>query len=266
MRDILGHNRVAWDKMGEQGSQWTIAYDPAKIAAARQGEWELYLTEQRPVPKDWFPRLEGADVLCLASGGGQQGPLLAAVGANVTVFDNSPNQLRQDRLVADREGLPLTTAQGDMADLSAFGEAVFDLIVHPISNLFVPDVRPVWREAFRVLRPGGVLLAGFLNPDSYIFDRLQADRGVFEVKYKLPYSDTGSMSEAERAATFGAEAPLEVSHSLEDQIGGQTDAGFVVTGLYEDDRRGDPLAEFFPSYLATRAWKPASAGAATGRG
>ena len=93
MRDILGHNRVAWDKLGEQGNQWTVAYDPAKIAAARQGEWELYLTEQRPVPKDWFPRLEGADVLCLASGGGQQGPLLAAAGANVTVFDNSPSQL-----------------------------------------------------------------------------------------------------------------------------------------------------------------------------
>ena len=265
MRDILGHNRVAWDKLGEQGNQWTVAYDPAKIAAARQGEWELYLTEQRPVPKDWFPRLEGADVLCLASGGGQQGPLLAAAGANVTVFDNSPNQLRQDRLVADREGLPLTTVQGDMADLSAFGGSAFDLIVHPVSNLFVPDIRPVWREAFRVLRPGGLLLAGFLNPDSYIFDSIQADRGVFEVKYKLPYSDTGSMSEAERAAAFGADAPLEFSHSLEDQIGGQTDAGFVVTGLYEDKRRGDPLAEFFPSYLATRAWKPASAGAATGR-
>ena len=259
MRDILAHNRVAWDKLGEQGNQWTIAYDPAKIAAARRGEWELYLTEQRPVPKDWFPRLAGADVLCLASGGGQQGPLLAAVGANVTVFDNSSNQLRQDRLVADREGLLLTTAQGDMADLSVFGASVFDLIVHPVSNLFVPDIRPVWQEAYRVLRPGGALLTGFLNPVSYIFDQGQADSGVFEVKYKLPYSDTGSMSESEWAEAFGAGAPLEFSHSLEDQIGGQTDAGFVVMGLYEDKRRGDPLAEFFPSYLATRAWKSTSA-------
>jgi len=30
---------------------------------------------------------------CLASGGGQQGPVLAAAGAHVTVFDNSPRQL-----------------------------------------------------------------------------------------------------------------------------------------------------------------------------
>jgi len=266
LKDILGHNRAAWDKLGERGNQWTVAYDPAKIAAARQGTWELYLTEQRPVPKNWFPRLAGADVLCLASGGGQQGPLLAAVGANVTVFDNSPNQLRQDRLVADREDLPLATVQGDMADLSAFGYSVFDLIVHPVSNMFVPDVRPVWREAYRVLRPGGMLLAGFLNPDFYIFDPIQADQGVFEVKYKLPYSDTGSLSEAERAAAFGTESALEFSHSLEDQIGGQTNAGFVVTGLYEDNRCNDPLAEFFPSYFATRAWKPMGAVAAADQG
>ena len=83
MKDILGHNRVAWDKLGEQKNQWTIAHDPAKIAAARQGGWELYLTEQRPVPKDWLPRLEGTDVLCLASGGGQQGPLLEIGRAHV---------------------------------------------------------------------------------------------------------------------------------------------------------------------------------------
>lgn len=88
-----------------------------------------------PVPSDWFPPLEGIDVLCLASGGGQQGPILAAARANVTVFDNSPNQLAQDRMVADREGLAIETVQGDMADLSVFGEARFDLIVHPVSGV-----------------------------------------------------------------------------------------------------------------------------------
>ena len=71
------------------------------------------------------------DVLCLASGGGQQGPILAAAGANVTVFDNSPAQLRQDELVARREGLSIRTVQGDMRDLSAFADGSFDLIFHP---------------------------------------------------------------------------------------------------------------------------------------
>ena len=91
---------------------------PEEIARARRGDWSLVLTPTKPVPADWFPPLAGLDVLCLASGGGQQGPILAAAGANVTVFDNSPNQLAQDRLVADREGLAIETVQGDMADLS----------------------------------------------------------------------------------------------------------------------------------------------------
>ncbi len=57
-----------------------------------------------------------------------------------------------------------------MRDLSAFADESFDLVFHPVSNLFVPEVRPVWNEAFRVLRRGGSLLAGFLNPAVYIFD------------------------------------------------------------------------------------------------
>ena len=128
------------------------------------------LTENRPVPRAWFPDLQGADVLCLASGGGQQAPVLAAAGANVTVLDNFLRQLVQDHLVAEREELALETVEGDMADLSGFADDSFDLVFHPVSNLFVPELRPVWAEAFRVLRRGGLLLAGFLNPVVYIFN------------------------------------------------------------------------------------------------
>jgi len=51
---------------------------------------------------------------------GQQGPILAAAGADATVFDNSPRQLQQDCQVAEREGLDLRTVEGDMRDLSCF--------------------------------------------------------------------------------------------------------------------------------------------------
>lgn len=53
--------------------------------------------------------------------------------------------------------------------------------------------------------------------------------------------------------------PLEFSHSLEDQIGGQLDAGFVLTGLFEDrcpPDDDDPLKDYFPMFIATRAVKP----------
>src|SRR5262249_61569760 len=89
-------------------------------------------------------------------------------GAKVTVFDNSPRQLAQDRLVAEREGLSIETVQGDMRDLHVFGDESFQLVVHPCSNCFVPEVRPVWREVFRILAPSGTLLAGFINPAAFI--------------------------------------------------------------------------------------------------
>jgi SAM-dependent methyltransferase len=199
-------------------------------------------------------------VLCLASGGGQQGPLLAAAGAAVTVFDNSPRQLLQDRLVAEREALSLTTVEGDMADLSDFPDDSFGLIIHPCSNCFVPDVRPVWRECFRVLRPGGSLLAGFANPVRYLFDDERANNGSLEVRFAIPYSDLCDLTNDERERlVVKPHQPFEFGHSLADQIDGQIDAGFVITGFYEDrfDPTADPISRYIATFIATRAVKPA---------
>jgi SAM-dependent methyltransferase len=258
--DILDHNRRAWDSQVEKGNIWTIPVSPEEVAEARQGRWKVVLTPTRPVPADWFPPLPGRDVLCLASGGGQQGPILAAAGANVTVFDNSPAQLDQDRRVAERDGLQIRTVQGDMADLSVFADNSFDLIFHPVSNNFAPAVRPVWREAFRVLRPGGALLAAFCNPVVYIFDYEKYEQGILEVAHSLPYSDLESLPETRKQAYIENGDPFEFSHTLEDQIGGQLDAGFHLVGFYEDrcsPEDNDPLTPYLPTFIATRALKPA---------
>ncbi len=255
--DVRGHNEEAWDREVERGNQWTVPVGPDVIEEARRGRWEVLLTDNRPVPRGWFPDLDGAEVLCLASGGGQQAPVLAAAGAAVTVLDNSPRQLAQDRLVAERESLDVRTVQGDMRDLSAFADGSFDLVFHPVSNLFVPEVRPVWAEAFRVLRRGGILLAGFLNPAVYIFDEDLADEtGELRVVHKLPFDAVTSLDEERLRTQIERGGPLEFSHTLEDQIGGQIDAGFVISGFYEDRHRDDPIAAYMPTFVATRATKP----------
>jgi SAM-dependent methyltransferase len=256
-KDIREHNRRAWDAEVERGNEWTVPVSRERIEEARQGRLRILLSEQKPVPRGWFPEeMRGLEVLCLASGGGQQAPLLSATGARVTVLDNSPAQLAQDRAVAEREGLDLKTVEGDMADLSAFADEGFDLIYHPVSNLFVPDVRPVWREAFRVLRRGGRLLAGFLNPAYFVFDLGLAERGVLEVKNVIPYSDAESLGGGERERRAAEREAFEFSHTLTDLVGGQLDAGFILTGLYEDHHRTAPQAKFMPTYIATRAFKP----------
>jgi SAM-dependent methyltransferase len=182
--------------------------------------------------------------------------VLAAAGAQVTVVDNSPAQLAQDRLVAEREALPLTIVEGDMRDLSMFDDARFDLIVHPCSNMFVPEVRPVWKEAFRVLRGGGALLSGFYNPAYFIFNPLAEEQGRLEVRHRLPYSDVTSLNDDERKHYTDRGEPLVFGHTLEDLVGGQLAAGFVLTGFYEDYCPEAALSRFMPVLLATRTAKP----------
>lgn len=192
--DIRSYNRDAWDREVQGGqNRWSQPVDSETTAKARQGIFSIVLTENIPVPGEWFPPLKGADVLCLASGGGQQGPILAAVGANVTVFDNSPAQLKQDQLVAEREALTLKTVEGDAANLSIFQDESFDLIFNPCSTVFMPDVRTVWKECYRVLRHGGILMTGSMNPVHYIFDLYKADEGMLEVAHSIPYSDLTSI-------------------------------------------------------------------------
>lgn len=177
------------------------------------------------------------------------------------MFDLSERQLAQDRAVASRDGLALATVQGDMRDLSAFADQSFDVVFHPISNLYVPDVRPVWRECFRVLRPGGSLLSSFYNPVVFVGDRdpRYAEDGLIRPVHALPYADTAALdADALQAKRDRGEA-LVFGHSLQDQIGGQLDAGFLLAGFHED-RQPRPrflIDRYLPTFLATRALKPA---------
>jgi len=257
--DVAGFNSKAWDITAET-SEWSVPVDSVTIAEARRGNWSVVLTPVKPVPREWFPeRMQGVDVLCLASGGGQQAPVFAAAGARVTSFDNSAEQLERDRMVAEREGLEIRIEQGDAADLSRFADESFDLIFHPVSNVFFPELQPVWNEAFRVLRRGGVMLAGSMNPVIFMFDFDNEDESeVMKAKYALPYSDLTSKGPESLKKQMESNIPIEFGHTLEQQIGGQIDAGFVITGFYEDHWSDDAtiLNRLTATSMATRALKP----------
>jgi SAM-dependent methyltransferase len=254
--NVRDYNRYAWNRQVDIKNKFTIPVDQQTIAAARNGEFSVLLTETKPVPRDWFPPFHGLNLLGLACGGGQQGPVFAALGANVTIFDNSPSQLEQDQQVAEREGLIIRTVEGDMRNLSVFSDGEFDLVFHPVSNVFCPDVRPVWQEAFRVLRHGGMLLAGCANPIYYLFGTHADEQNTLQVKYSIPYSDLKDLDPEELETCMEEGIPLEFGHTLTDLLTGQIDAGFVLTGFYEDICPDSPLSKFHPSYFATRAIKP----------
>ena len=134
--DIVKHNQVAWYiQSNRPENPWVKPVSRDEIAWAGAGNWQVILSPTKPVPKEWFGDIRGKELLGLASGGGQQVSLFAAAGALVTSFDNSSAQLAKDEHVALRDGLDIAYEQGDMA-LSRFDDESFDLIFHPVSNVF----------------------------------------------------------------------------------------------------------------------------------
>ena len=256
--DVVKHNRTSWNAKSKKGSRWCEPVSAEEIEFARNGNWKVNLTPNKIVPQDWFGTLKEKLILCLASGGGQQAPILAATGAKVISFDNSDEQLAKDRFVAKRDSLELKTVRGDMADLSAFEDDYFDLIFHPVANVYAENILPVWQECFRVLKGNGRLLSGFMNPSFFLFDYDEVEKtGKLEVKYALPYSDLKDLKEETKTNLIKENIPLEFGHTLEQQIGGQLNAGFRLFGLYEDDwdDESTPLNRYTPTYIATLAVK-----------
>ena len=251
----LQFNRDAWDRIAARRDEYYLAASSAAIEKARSGIVEIKLTPTIKVPQTWLGRLSGRDVLALASGGGLQGPLLAAAGAKTTVFDLSQGQLQRDLEVAGQFGMELKVLQGDMQNLSCFENESFDLIVNPCSICFCKNPTAIWHEIFRVLRPEGVFLTGLINPVNYLFDFFAAEKKQLNVRHCIPF-EPDQLDSDEQHRWLGDERPIEYGHSIDKLIGGQLQAGLVLTGFYED-RWGDEdlLCDHLPVFFATRCIK-----------
>ena len=263
MIDYTDVNARTIDKWVEAGWEWSVPVTREAYAAAKVGDWDVGLTPIKRVPKAWFNpfindnRLRGARLLGLASGGGQQMPIFAAAGADCTVLDNSLKQLENERIVSEREGYEIKIIRADMTKRLPFEDGSFDIIFHPVSNVYIEDVHHVWNECFRLLAAGGVLLSGLDNGINFVIEDPTATPMV--ITGRLPHNPL-KLPEAELKKIAEGPDGIQFSHTLEDQIGGQLRAGFVITDVYEDlDNFPESIASGIPLYWASRAVKPLSA-------
>ena len=242
-------NAQTIDRWIEEGWEWGVPIDHETFEKARRGEWDVHLSPTKKVPHEWFGDLKGTKVLGLAAGGGQQMPVFAALGAECTVLDYSPRQLESERLVADREGYPIEIIRADMTKPLPFPDGTFDLIFHPVSNCYVREVEPIWRECFRVLKPGGTLLAGMDHYVNYIVDDTET-----RIVNTLPFDPLAN--EEQRRQLEETDSGMQFSHTLTEQVGGQLAAGFTLLDLYEDTNGEGRLHEMhIPTFVITRAVK-----------
>ena len=261
MQNYQEINAKSVDSWVAEDWEWGRPITTEAFAKAKSGDWDMVLTPKKPVPKEWFApyltntQLSGVALLGLASGGGQQMPIFAALGANCTVLDYSEAQLATEKMVAEREGYDINIVRADMTKPLPFADNSFDIIFHPVSNCYVEDVHHVWRECYRILRPGGVLLAGMDNGINYVFGD-EDGISTLEVVQKLPFNPLKDpdLFELCMKNNWG----VQFSHTIEEQVGGQLEAGLVLTHLYDDnDEYG--IGAYFPNFLATRAVKPKQA-------
>lgn len=243
-------NAATIDRWISEGWAWGVPIDHETFLRAKDGDWSVRLTPTKPVPRAWFGDLNGKRVLGLASGGGQQMPFFAAAGAVCTVLDYSDRQIESERMVSAREGYPIDIVQADMTRPLPFADGAFDLIFHPVSNCYIREVLPIWRECFRVLKRGGILLSGLDNGLNFIVDSDEQ-----RIVNRLPFDPLANPDQMKQLRED--DAGVQFSHTLSEQIGGQLAAGFALTDLYEDTNGEGRLHQLnIPSFIATRSIKP----------
>lgn len=242
-------NAATIDRWVASGWEWGRPISHEDYVNALNGVWDVLLTPTIPVPHEWFGDIRGKRLLGLASGGGQQMPIFAALGAECAVLDYSPLQIESEKAVAAREGYAIEIIRGDMTKILPFDDESFDIIFHPVSNCYVEEVLPIWRECFRVLKKGGALLAGLDNGLSFAFD----SEGR-ELKYRLPFNPL--KNEEHRKSLEADDSGMQFSHTIDEQIGGQLAAGFRLTHVYGDTDGAGSLHEHnVHTFWATRAVK-----------
>lgn len=246
-------NAATIDRWVAEGWLWGQPVSHEEYLRAKGGDWQLVLTPTKPVPTTWYPPLEGADVLGLAAGGGQQMPILAAAGASCTVLDYASAQVESERAVAAREGYDITVCQADMTKPLPFDDSSFDLVINPVSLCYVREVEPIWREVCRVLRPGGVLLAGLDTGINFVVDD-EEERIVRGLPFD-PIADPALMTMLEEE-----DGGVQFSHTTGELLGSMLRAGLVIDDLYDDVNEEGRLGRLgIPSFLAVRAHKGGAA-------
>ncbi len=232
MDPIVSFNKARWEELSASNVQYSVP-----MLDLDSGKARAFIDPERQLAG-----IAGRKVLCLAASGGQQSAAFGILGADVTVFDISENQLARDRSTAEHYRTRVQTIQGDMQDLSVFEDGRFDVVWLAHSINFVPDARKVLREAARVCAHGGRTRISFTNPYVHgVWNHPTGDGFLLS----RPYIDGAEVNEEDMSWTFSdpagrprkVEGPREFRHSLSTIMNCMIQAGLRIDGFWEHLRR-----------------------------
>jgi SAM-dependent methyltransferase len=255
MDEISQTNRSRWNDLARANVEYSRPFLDFSLEEARSYVYRYGILKD----------VAGKQVLCLASGGGQDSVAFGLLESDVTVLDLSDVQLERDRQVALHHGLKTKTIQGDMRDLSFFPDNQFDIVWQMYSINFIPSVEPVIREVRRVLKSGGIYFLQFANPFAIGIDEEKWDGNAFPLSSL--YTDSEDLSERfpdwdvkqPDGSTIKRLSPHEYRHNLGTVLNSLADSDFILLGLWErKEEQPEPLpgswahfAQVIPPWFST---------------
>ena len=252
------HNQSAWDRLAKQGDRLARKANPQDLAnplATVDGS-------------GWLGgSVHGKKILCLAAGGGRQGPIYAAAGASVTVVDLSSEMLKLDLEAARELDMDIQTIQTSMEDLSSLHDQQFDIVIHPVSTCYIPDPRPVFQEVGRVLKQNGLYISQHKQPTSLQSSLSSSGpQSLYVIEHN--YFRTRPLPNPPSPNLVREDGTLEWIHRWEVLIGGICAAGMSIEDLKEPfhaDRQAKPdsfehRSQFVPPYVRIKARKTKTIG------
>ena len=217
-------NQRLWEEEVKKGCGYTIPWLELDVSLLRQyadGKVEFLPEPMTCIfPASLLANIDEQNVLCLASGGGQQSAVFSLLGARVTVVDLAEGQLEGDRKAAGHYGYDVTTFHADMRDLSCLDDSSFDLVFQANSMAYVPEVRQVYSEVARVLRRHGTYRVVNGNPATFSAKWDGEKYGI-----STPYRERIEQRD---------DGGIEFRHYMEDIFNGLLDSGLSIQRVYEE--------------------------------
>lgn len=243
MDEIAKYNKARWKALAEANALFTRPKLNLDAGSARK----MVDADER------FGDLTDKDVLCLAGGGGQQSAAFAVLGANVSVFDISVEQLERDKEIAKHYQTKINIFQGDMRNLDCFATSSFDIVHHAYSLNFVPDATAVFRQVVRILRTGGFYRVSCANP--FLMGMEQSSWNGEGYVLKKPYFKDEKITYNDQDWVYDKNEhepipnPIEYRHSLSKLINGLVDAGLAILSVSDK-------SDMFPNQNAEpKSWE-----------
>jgi SAM-dependent methyltransferase len=211
---------------------------------------------ERPATLSLLPDLRGKRVLDAGCGPGHYALELLERGAKLVAVDVTPDMVAITRKAVGDRATVLRANLEEPLDFAADEE--FDVVVAPLMLDYIADWTPLFREFFRVLKPGGQLVYSHGHPmaDRDLFrERCDPDLVYFDIEqHELPWGG------------FDHPKPMVSSYRrpLEAMLNPLIDAGFRIDHVLEprpteEFRKANPEDYAFlmrePVFLCVRATK-----------